>query len=251
MSTLAELLDGLVVAGDGFSVAVDSDWLQGRTLYGGLSAALSVAAAGRAFEGLPPLRSAQIAFVGPATGGIWIAPSVLRKGKSTLFAGVDLFGDAGLATRAMLCFGAARNSVLGMSDVAMPGVPAPEDCAGFFKDGPRPGFVQHFEIRSAGESLVWVRHRNDTGVDPAVSLITLADVPPPAGMALLTGPAPVSTMTWTVDFLEAHTTPDDGWRLLRSRAETAAGGYSTQLMNVWSRHGIPLAAGRQSVAVFA
>ena len=41
-------------------VVLPDDWLQGRTAYGGLSAALSLAAARAADPGLPPLRTAQV-----------------------------------------------------------------------------------------------------------------------------------------------------------------------------------------------
>jgi hypothetical protein len=42
-----------------------ANWLQGRTIYGGLSVALALQAALRdGPTGLPPLKSAQIAFVG-------------------------------------------------------------------------------------------------------------------------------------------------------------------------------------------
>ena len=44
---------------------------------------------------------------------------------------------------------------------------------------------------------------------------------------------------------------DDGWRLLRSTAETIGEGYSTQVMHLWDRQGRPLVLARQNVAVFA
>ena len=59
-------------AGPGFSVTVPPDWLQGRTVFGGMQMALG----GRAMRAvLPlqaaamPLRSAQMTFVGPLLGG--------------------------------------------------------------------------------------------------------------------------------------------------------------------------------------
>mgnify|MGYP001189457079 CR=1 FL=1 len=54
------------IAGNGETVTLPADeWLQGRTLYGGASALVAYTAAIRAFPGLPPLRSAQLAFVAP------------------------------------------------------------------------------------------------------------------------------------------------------------------------------------------
>jgi hypothetical protein len=102
------MMAGMQAADDGYSITLPDDWLQGRTAYGGLSAAVCLEAARRAFPGLPELRSAQFAFIGPATGVLRLAPRVLRQGKSTVFASVDLEGDNGLAARATLCFGAQR-----------------------------------------------------------------------------------------------------------------------------------------------
>ena len=50
----------------GFRVGISDDWRQGRAIYGGLSTALCLTAARGSIEGLPPLRSAQVSFIGPA-----------------------------------------------------------------------------------------------------------------------------------------------------------------------------------------
>jgi hypothetical protein len=61
---------------------------------------------------------------------------------------------------------------------------------------------------------------------------------------------PISTMTWALDIVGLPAPHDDGWRLLRSRAETIGDGYSTQEMAVWDGAGMPLIVARQNVAVF-
>ena len=87
-------------AGPGFAVTVPPDWLQGRTVFGGLQMALG----GRAMRAvLPlqaaamPLRSAQMTFVGPLLGGapIRMKAETLRAGKSTVHARCDLMHDDG------------------------------------------------------------------------------------------------------------------------------------------------------------
>ena len=83
------------------------------------------------------------------------------------------------------------------------------------------------------------------------ALVALADVLPPPALSLAESPAPLSTMTWMLDFLSGKDMEDPGnWRLLRSRAESVRDGYSTQSMAVWSMDGKLLLAGRQHVAVF-
>jgi hypothetical protein len=58
-------------------------------------------------------------------------------------------------------------------------------------------------------------------------------------------------MTWMVDILADAPADDDGWRLMRSTAETVADGYSSQAMTIWTRAGLALLAARQCVAIFA
>jgi len=258
----SELMNSVQRAGEVWAVHVSDDWLQGRTVYGGLAAALCLEAAQRQFPDLPPLRSAQFSFIGPADGQLTIAPILLRKGKSTVFAGVELHGDSGLATRATLCFGAARPSTVSLAaSDAMP-TKSPENCPSFFDNAP-PGlrFLQHIEGRHAGGALpfsgaaepmmiLWLRHRDSALKPSMVSLLALADAPPPAIVATLTKPGIISTMTWSIDLLSDSIDTDGGWWLIRTASDAAADGYTSQIMTVWNARGRPVMASRQSVAVF-
>ena len=262
MTDFTELMDSLAPDGDGWSASVSDDWLQGRTVYGGMAAALCLQGARRSFDNLPPLRSAQFAFVGPAAGALKIRPTLLRQGKSTVFAGVDLIGEAGLATRATFCFGAARSSAFAHVAIGAPELKPPEDCPDFFRNAP-PGlrFLQHIEGRYVGgavpfsgatkpEMELWLRHRTLPRTDPLVALLALADAPPPAASTMATTPSPISTMTWAVDLLTDRIETNDGWWLVRNRAEQIGDGYSSQAMTVWNAQGVPVMASRQNVAVF-
>ena len=262
MTLYTDLIAAVAATESGFSAFVTDDWKQGRTTYGGLSAALCVEAASRTFPEAPPLRSAQFAFVGPASGELAIQVKPLRQGKSTLFVAVDLVGEQGVATHGVLTFGAARASTLSHSEVPAPDVVAPEACESFFPESRQgaPHFSAQFEVRKAGgtrplaggdpEYLLWIRHR-DPAARSLSALIALADMPPPPAMALFTQFAPISTMTWAMDVVGLPAEDDDGWRLLRTKAETVGEGYSTQEMHLWDRNGLPLVLARQNVAVFA
>ncbi len=211
---------------------------------------------------LPPLRSAQFTLIGPASGPLTMTPSVLRRGKSAVFVNVDLTGEAGLAARAVLSFGVARTSQIAYGALPMPKVARIEDSPPFFPGNTSPiTFQQHFESRLAGgtrpmtpgskpEYLVWFRHRDARARDGIVPLISLADAPPPAIMALFPHFAPVSTMTWSVDMLSDAPQTTDGWWLIQSLATTAHQGYSTQAMTVWNAAGEPVIAHSQNVAIF-
>lgn len=256
------LLDALKTRADHFTVDLPPDWLQGRTAYGGLSAALCLEATRRAFPDLPPLRSAQFVFVGPAAGILRATATVLRQGKSTVFMGADVEGDSGLATRATFCFGAERSSALDHADIPMPEAPPPEACPDYYNWPIRPNFMSHFEGRLAAGSrpntadappqmLVWLRHRDEKVDKGPASLLALADALPPAATILFREPAPISTMTWSVDLLEPGPTSATGWWLVQSTAETARHGYSAQRTVVWNPDGRPVLIARQNVAIFA
>ena len=73
---------------------------------------------------------------------------------------------------------------------------------------------------------------------------------PPAAMVLFAQPAPISTMTWTLDLLSDTPATKDGWWLVSSKTETAHQGYSTQSMTVWNADGAPVIVARQNVAIF-
>jgi acyl-CoA thioesterase len=260
LTSYTELIAALAPTDTGFTAHVTPDWRQGRTTYGGLSAALCLEAAARAAPDAPPLRSGQFAFIGPAAGELEIRTQILRRGKSTLFMGVDLVGEQGLATRAILTFGAARDSVLAHLDLPCPSVPSPDDAPDFFPGSGGPNFTRQFEFKLAGgtpigtsgdpDFLVWIRHR-DAAARSLAALVALADaLPPPAVTLFFPEHAPISTMTWSLDVLARPAADDDGWRLMKSRADTVLEGYSAQDMAVWDRAGTPLIVARQNVAVF-
>jgi acyl-CoA thioesterase len=262
MTEFSELMNSMTRTADGWAITVSDDWLQGRTVYGGLAAALCLQAASRQFDNLPPLRSAQISFVGPATGALKLTPAELRRGKSTVFAGVDLSGEAGLATRATFCFGAGRASRVSFDATAATQTSKPESCPTFFDNAPpQLRFLQHIEGRHAGGAfpfsgakspmmMLWLRHR-DTSLKPSlVPLLALADAPPPAIVATLTAPGIISTMTWSIDLLTDTIDTADGWWLVRTEADAAADGYTSQVMTVRNAAGQAVMTSRQNVAVF-
>mgnify|MGYP003748096463 CR=1 FL=1 len=262
MANLRTVLDSLTLEGDGLATDAPDGWTQGRTLYGGLTAALSVQAALLKHADLPPPRSGLFTFAGPASGRLTFTPTLLRQGRAAAVVSVDAVGDSGFAARSVLTFGAARESQVA-HDHRLGVTPArPAACEAFFLDGqPGRSFFQNFEMRIAGGGRplsgdiddgvgfdVWVRHLDDAGVDPAISLLALADSLPPAAMVVFPNPAPISTMTWMVDF--AQPVAAGTWRYVRSYSEAAADGYSHQAMEVYDDEGRRIAVGRQTMAIF-
>ena len=263
MTEFSDLMSAISNDGEVLRAEVGEDWRQGRTIYGGLAAALCFEAVLRTLPDLPPLRSAQFAFVGPAGGGLTLRPAELRRGKSTVFAAAELHGETGLATRATFCFGARRASPLNHAGIPAPAAKTPADCIDFFRGAPPMlRFLQHIEGRFVSGGLpfshatqpdmtLWLRHRDPALTPSLVSLIALADAPPPAVLTMLDKPGgPISTMTWSIDMLSDEIATQDGWWLLRNAADVAADGYASQTMTIWNAQGRPTMVSRQNVAMF-
>jgi acyl-CoA thioesterase len=260
-TAFSQMIAALQRQADEFIIAVPSDWLQGRTAYGGLSAALCLHATLQRFADLPPLRSAQFAFVGPATGVLRVTPTILRRGKSTVFTTADLEGENGLAARASFCFGAERSLPFSHAHLPAPIAPPLSESPGYFDWPGKPNFMNHFEGRLAAgarpgtqrarpEMLVWLRHRGEKTDGCVVSLLALADALPPAATILFPKPAPISTMTWSIDLLDQAPTSATGWWLVQCAAEAARQGYSAQSTLVWNSEGRPILTARQTIAIF-
>jgi len=242
----------------GFAASVPDNWMQGRTAYGGFSSALALAAAQRLVEGLPPLRSATVNFVGPISGEAEVRARLLRQGRNATWisAEVSCEGKVGLAAT-FVFMGAVEASTLHLHDVPMPAGVIPLDQAMPLPERAGPSFAPNLDRRFAlprteekrPEICWWERIRETDGLDPMVSLILLADALPPAVMPL-TGPAPVSSMTWLVNLLTPRPESDDGWFLLRAAGNYAEKGCSSQDMAIWNSRGEAVAMGMQSIAIF-
>lgn len=257
--TLAEVIAAIAREGECFALDAPPSWSQGRTLYGGMTAAIGWAVAERAFEDLPPLRSVQAAFVGPAAGRLMLAPAILRRGKSATTVGVDVSGEAGLAARLTFFCGAARPSKVAHERVSCPEAAAPDALPEVLKAGQGPTFAANFDIRHVSGGLpfmggepdyvMWARLKADAGADATAALLALADVLPPAAMAVFPEFGAISSLSWSFDL---DRLPDEAgaWYLCRASAESSADGYSRQAMDLFDAQGRRLLAGRQTVAIF-
>ena len=263
MTTYTELLAGLQRnSDDSIEAHIPASWMQGRTTYGGLTAALSLQGAMRLVDDIP-IRSAQVAFVGPVGGDITIKPTLLRRGKNTAFVSVDITAESGVTAQSIFAFGKARDSALHFDDMPMPVASAPEEIESFFdRDRPRPGFTQNFDmlIASGGRPVsgsseksigLWMRHLDPKTPQDATAILAIGDAPPPAVMSMFTQPLRISSMTWMAEFMtDTITTDPEGWYFAQHTAQLAKDGYSSQSMRLWNRQGEPILVGRQTIAVF-
>jgi acyl-CoA thioesterase len=253
--TLSALLGRMEHDGGAYHSNVPESWMQGRTAYGGYSTALALAAARRKHDDLPPLRSAQIAFVGPLAEELEIKVELLRRGRTAAYVQSDVYAGGRLGLRALLVFMHAQES-----HVDLAAAPLAEALPVFGAPAPPPAsvrFASNFELRYPGEVrpdgahiLRWVRLCERGGVPADVELLAVADMLPPAAMMLFQRHGPISSMTWQINMLTGRPETEYGWWLLEAKADQAQNGSSSQGMTIWNSRGEKVVAGMQSVALF-
>lgn len=259
-SKYSDLFSNALLADDTLTIKPEESWMQGRTIYGGLTAAICLYTALQTHPNLPPLRSGFVNFIGPASGGLSCRCEKLREGKSVTFIQSRLHGENGLSTSCDYSFGAARQSKISKIYVPRPSVKSPHECVNITELVRLDGFFNNFDTRLAEgaypgtgsdvyDNFYWVRHK-DEGATDVVSLIAAADVVPPAIMSIQKGFARLSSMTWGFNLVQEQPFTKEGWWLMRSRAESAKNGYSSQDMWVWNSEYELIMTGRQNVAIF-
>lgn len=260
-TALDELLATGAADADGRRYRITPDWMQGRTAYGGISAALALDAALATYPGDAPLRSAQLSFVGPVGGDCHVATRMLRESKSSRFVAADLSSEAGYGTNALFSFMSARESEIDHHRIEAPDMPDPQDLVVAPAGPARPTFVSKLEMRpfhgpdfgygrDDADILAWVRWVDPPACDTHVALLALADALPPAAMPLFPRMGPLSSSTWVQHFVTDRPATEDGWWLLASRSSHIRRGFSVQDMHIWNSARELVSIGGQGVAIY-
>ena len=257
--TIASLLEPISGAPGDVNLAHASEWMQGRTLYGGASALIAYTMAIRAFPDLPVLRAGQVAFVAPIGEQISLSAQIVRKGRNVTQVRSDIHSDGRLALTAFFLFGSGREP----NAVRKPDLPtdwpgAPMDNAPTKMDE-GPEFIKNnFELRhgqakDADRGAVirrWARLREANTLDPVSRLVLMGDVMPPGAIRIMERRGPISSINWSFNVLDAETRSQDGWYLAENASQYADAGYSSERLRMWDAEGNQVLDGLQCVAVF-
>lgn len=262
-SSFSQLIDQLRLEDGAYSVDVGGDWLQGRTVFGGLQAALMTRAMRQLIGAEIPLRVLQTTFVAPVPAGtLHIQTQLLRRGRSAVHCEARiLLEDGSIGALAVGVFGAARPSSIRIQPTL---ADMPDAAAGMrlpYIEDRTPAFTRHYALHwiagefpfsgaSEARSRVLVRNRQVQPLDEC-HLCAYADVIPSPALALLKQPAPASSLTWTLE-LFADPGAFDGasdW-CLDAEVTAAADGYLAQTASVYAPDGSLAALSRQSVVAF-
>jgi len=240
----------------------DSTWTQGRSAFGGLSAAFAVTAMRKQLPPSLPLRSLMVSFIAPLPAGtVQVQARIQRQGRNVTQMSAEVFSDGRLCLQAMAAFGVARDE---LRVTAPPANPESRD-SGMQIDQHRkrmPEFLQYFDGAWLGNGLpfsgkrsnelnMWVRHRASTEHFADEKLVTIADIPPPVVLSWFdTPPVPASSLTWSLEFVQPAAKIDSDWFYLQFTNEAAAEGYTQQSGRIYSEAGTLCALSRQCMVYF-
>jgi acyl-CoA thioesterase len=264
-TSFSALLDAMNLAcGTETTLNLPPDWMQGRAGFGGLV----VAAALRTMRNLTDPerhpRSLQVSFAGPvAAGPARVTANLLRSGRAVTQLESKILQHDETLCAVLGVFGADRESTIRVEAQPRPMSPPPEE--GFqipYVEGLTPTFTQHFDYRYTIGSMLfsgaktsrmggWCRFRHESYLADHEAVAALVDAWPPAVLQMLGLPAPASSLTWMLEFLQWDSAArTDDWWFYVAEADAASGGYAQTRAYLWDPTGRLAAIGSQTVAVF-
>lgn len=236
---------------------IDLDWSVWGGPNGGYVSALLVQAMTRELA-MPDrhLRSVTLQFLRPLQPGpVRIETAVERHGRSLSTLSAQAAQESGPGVMALAAFGDDRPA-LEVSQVRMPAVPPPEDCAPLaFPPEVAPPFSRFLEYRPADDRrplsggdradlLVWLRLAEAEPHTPATATL-LVDAAFPALYARLQHPVAIPTVDMTVHHMTEGSAELGAWLLGAFTTRIAAGGYAFEDGELWRRDGVLVAQARQ------
>ncbi|WP_206483958.1 thioesterase family protein [Thalassotalea sp. G2M2-11] len=240
-------------------------WTQGRTVFGGLSACLLLAAAEEKVSKDKDLHSLYTSFIGPllANEPFEIEVSILREGKNVVQVLSKAMQNGQVAVLQQSCFGSKRASDIVIDHIPSHTMIKPEG-ARFLQDNLEgaPNFIQNFDLylsdgggpfsgSSESHTHGWMRFKEAPQVITNAHIVCLIDTWPPTFAQQLKSPAPLSTMNWYLEFINpgVKCNPTD-WLAYQCDASYAKGGYGYSDAYIWSNTGEVIAKSHQTITVF-
>lgn len=259
---------------DCYDATLDSGWMIGMGINGGLLLALAgsaVAAELGTQDGAhaSPLAISAHYLSASSPGPAVLRTRTLRRGRTTSAGAVDLWqpspeGGEAIRLSALATFGDLDDPAPEVRTSTMPpSLPAPEECVDA-RNGAPPGFLKHaallqrLDLRldpatsgwavgrpsGRGEMRGWVRLRDGREPDPLMLLLAV-DVLPPVTFDLgMSGWTPTLELTTHV-----RARPAPGWLRLSMCTRNLAGGLLEEDAEIWDSAGRLVAQSRQLARV--
>ncbi|MCS5594957.1 MAG: thioesterase family protein [Porticoccaceae bacterium] len=245
---------------------IDSAWGQGRSAFGGLTAALVLTHIEKK-TGLTDrdLRTINIHFCGAVMldKPCEFTHRVLSEGKSVFQVEGQLLQDGQVKTQIVACFSAQRQSSIQVTHKPVFAEKSLSETMRFpFVKGMAPDFVQYFDLRITDGNLPassskqsrlagWMRFANPTKSLDDSAMLALIDAWPPAVMPMLDKPAPTSSITWNLEFIQPRDALQaNDYLFYECDVIQADFGYAHTQAKIFHPNGQLLALSRQLVGVY-
>lgn len=264
--------DSIMEAAEQAEMNVPEGWGQGRATFGGLVGAILIRHMQTALGAqtaldtqAAPLRSFSLSFVAPmAPGPLALDLQVLRSGKSVTQVQVNASQEGQVVAVMLASLGHPRTSAFQVEAAPAPRLKAPEACLKMpYLEGVTPSFLQHFNLYYTGTNLPcsgasqpdfegYMRFTEASRFQDAATLACLVDAWPSSMIPMLRAPAPMSSLTWTMEYLvDPATLPRvDHWQY-DVVTDAFADGYGQSRARIWDDSGRPVAFSRQTTVLFA
>jgi acyl-CoA thioesterase len=262
MTSYTAMMDNFLASGpDTYRADLPETWKQGRTAFGGITSALLLAAILNDHDDLPPLRTMQINFIGPAVDELTVTSKILRRGKNNVTLRAELDSAAGAGTHGYFTFGVDRELDMVMDYPLKEIAAQPDELESSEPNEFTPSFLINFDRRWVSgptffeqaddpDMLIWTRLKDPESWDKGLlPLVVLADAPP-AAFGSISGVRALSSMNWNINFLTDDFSTENGWWLMRSATRFIREGYSSQLIQVWNSEGRRVMDSAQHIAIF-
>ncbi|MGO2012911.1 MAG: acyl-CoA thioesterase [Pseudoalteromonas sp.] len=247
------------------SMQFPANWCQGRTAFGGLSAALLYQAVRQQVDQSRRLLSISTNFVGPllADTDFTINVEVLREGENSTQVLVKAIQNDQVCVIVQACFGKQRESNISVPVTKkMTLKPVDESHTLPYKEGIMPAFFQHVSLCPEQGSMPftgaetshlggWMKFNHQPAAITEAHIIALTDAWPPTLLQMFKQPAPASSMSWYLEFVQLPTLESKQWLGFEAITHHSQGGYGLEDGAIWSQSGQLIALTRQTVAVFS
>jgi len=191
------------------TLSAPASWSQGRTVFGGLSAALLCDAMSANIDEGRRLRYLKTAFLKPLTADkpFEILAEQDSSGRTLTTCSGQIVQDGAVRVAAQANFVTPLESTLEITPFVAPQLKAPGSEGALHMRGPQlPVFTQHFDFHAVTEGLPfqghevpelggWMRFEDPPSAFHKPHLVCLIDTWPPAAVPYMTRMAPLSTIS--------------------------------------------------------
>ena len=241
-----------------------ANWCQGRTAFGGLSAAIAVQSMKHQLTEPRRLLSVSVNFVGPLLQDqpFSVNTTILRSGKNATQMQTQLIQSGQVCVIALGCFGKNRDSsIIVDNDFSSSLEPVNPKAILPYQEGVMPAFFQHVALNAQQGAMPfsgapsshlggWMRFKEQSSAVTELHTLALADAWPPTLLQMCKAPSPASSMSWYIEFLSEIDLASDQWLGFEAITHHSQNGYGIEDAKISSSSGQLLALSRQTVAVF-